>query len=112
MTAATSSSLVLDPVPPSVAPQQPATPARVSFRQPVTDAAHVDGAWWPRSRNLEIELPGLLAVFWTACREVDRVSYHLDSWLPAPRRLSFEGRQIRLAGFTHQDVSMIGFRDS
>src|SRR5690349_10875019 len=91
----------------------PASPAaRVSFRQPVTSAPHVDAAWWPRSRDLEAELPGLLDVLWTAARDVDRVSYPIDSWLPVPRRLTIEGRRVRLGGFVHQDPSMISLRDA
>jgi Family of unknown function (DUF5994) len=86
--------------------------ARVSFRQPVTSAPHVDAAWWPRSADLEAELPGLLDVLWTAAREVDRVSYPSNSWLPAPRRLQIEGRQVRLGGFAYQDPSLISLRDA
>jgi hypothetical protein len=86
--------------------------ARVSFRQPVTSAPHVDAAWWPRSTDLEAELPGLLEVLWTAARDVDRVSYASGSWLPVPRRLRIEGREVRLGGFTHQDPSMISLRDA
>jgi len=86
--------------------------ARVSFRQPVTSAPHVDAAWWPRSRDLEVELPGLLDVLWTAAREVDRISYPIHSWLPVPRRLTIEGRRVRLGGFAHQDPSMISLRDA
>jgi len=71
----------------------PSTPAaRVSFRQPVTSAPHVDAAWWPRSRDLEAELPALLDVLWTAARAVNRVPYPLDAWLPVPRRVHIEGR--------------------
>jgi hypothetical protein len=91
----------------------PSTPAaRVSFRQPVTSAPHVDAAWWPRSRDLEAELPALLDVLWTAARDVNRVSYPIDAWLPVPRRVHIEGRQVRLGGFTHQDPSMISLRDA
>lgn len=86
--------------------------ARVSFRQPVTSEPHVDAAWWPRSRDLEAELPALLDVLWTGARDVDRVSYPLDSWLPVPRRLLIEGRQVRLGGFAHQDPSLISLRDA
>ena len=102
---------------PAPAAQQPtartasAPAARVSFRQPVTSEPHVDAAWWPRSGDLEAELPGLLEVLWTSCRDVDRVSYPIRSWLPAPRRLYVEGRAVRLGGFTHQDESMISLRD-
>lgn len=95
-----------------VTPPPPAIEARVAFRQPVTPAPHIDAAWWPRSRDLEAELPGLLDVLWTAAREVDRVSYPIDSWLPVPRRLTIEGRRVRLGGFTHQDQSMISLRDA
>jgi hypothetical protein len=84
----------------------------VSFRQPVTSAPHVDAAWWPRSRDLEAELPGLLDVFWTAARDVDRVSYPLRSWLAVPRRLEIDGRPVRLGGFAHQDPAMISLRDA
>jgi hypothetical protein len=95
-----------------VAPQLSAAGARVSFRQPVTSAPHVDAAWWPRSRDLEAELPDLLEVIWTAAREVDRVAYPVHSWLPVPRRLDIDGHRVRLGGFTHQDPSMISLRDA
>jgi Family of unknown function (DUF5994) len=105
-------STLLAPTPQPIAPPLSAQAARVSFRQPVTSAPHIDGAWWPRSRDLEAELPGLLEVLWTAAREVDRVSYPIDSWQPVPRRLAVEGRRVRLGGFAHQDASMISLRDA
>jgi hypothetical protein len=52
----------------------------------------MDGAWWPRSRDLEAELPGLLDVLWTADRDVDRVSYPIDSWLPV--RVGWRSRAV------------------
>ena len=106
------------PSTPALPAQQPVTAspsavaARVAFRQPVTSEPHIDAAWWPRSRDLEAELPGLLDVLWTAAREVERVSYAIDSWLPVPRRLTIEGRRVRLGGFTHQDPSMVSLRDA
>jgi uncharacterized protein DUF5994 len=115
MTTATAhpkSTLLAPPTAQPTAPALPALTARVSFRQPVTSAPHVDAAWWPRSRDLEVELPGLFEVLWTAARDVNRVSYAVNSWLPAPRRLDIEGRQVRLGGFTHQDPSMISLRDA
>jgi uncharacterized protein DUF5994 len=86
--------------------------ARVSFREPVSSDPHVDAAWWPRSRELQAELPGLLDVLWSAGREVSRVSYASHSWLPVPRQLRIEGRRVRLGGFVHGDQSMISLRDS
>jgi hypothetical protein len=106
------STLLDQPAPQPTATPVPALAARVSFRQPVTSAPHIDAAWWPRSRDLQAELPSLLDVLWTAAREVDRVSYPSNSWLPIPRRLDIEGRRVRLGGFTHQDPSMISLRDA
>lgn len=96
----------------SAAADQRTDETRVSFRQPVTSLPHIDAAWWPRSRDLEAELPGLLEVLWTASREVDRVSYSISSWLPAPRQLRVDDRRVRLGGFTHQDPATISLRDA
>jgi hypothetical protein len=43
---------------------------------------------------------------------MNQVSYAIDSWLPAPRRLDIEGGRVRLGGFTHQGPSMISLRDA
>jgi len=85
---------------------------RVSFRQPVTSDPFVDAAWWPRSRDLQAELPGLLELMWDAGREVVRVSYALGSWLPVPRQLRIGGRVVRLGGFVYTDAAMISLRDA
>jgi hypothetical protein len=94
-----------------IAAAAPALTARVRFRQPVTSEPHVDAAWWPRSRDLQAELPALLEVLWTAGREVTRVSYQRDSWQPVPRRLTISGRAVRLGGFDHQDAALISLYD-
>jgi hypothetical protein len=86
--------------------------ARVSFRQPVSSDGFVDAAWWPRSRDLQAELPALLDVLWTAGRDVNRVSYNLAAWAPAPRRLPVAGRLVRLGGFRRQDPLMISLVDA
>lgn len=47
----------------------------------------VDGAWWPKSLDLRLELPDLLAVFGLWIGGVHRVIYDSSAWLPAPSRL-------------------------
>jgi len=79
------------PSPPFTTPPAPNSGVRISFRQPVTEAGFVDAGWWPRSRDLTVELPPLLDVLWTACRDVTRVSYNVASCEPAPRRLQWKG---------------------
>jgi hypothetical protein len=94
----------------NVAASEPSR-ARISFRQPVSPAGYIDAAWWPRSRDLTAELPELMAVFWTADRNVDRISYNLTAWAPAPRRLTIEGRTVRLGGFRTSDPLVVGLTD-
>lgn len=89
-----------------------AEPARVSFRQPVESAGFIDGAWWPHSSDLTAELPALLDVFWSACREIVHVSYNLDHWDAAPRRARIEGRRVRLAGFHGQNPLTVFVSDA
>ena len=77
---------------------------------PVT--GFVDGAWWPASRDLAAELPALASELatWGA---VESVSYNLDAWDKAPRKVRVDGRLVRLDGFRSQDhdtVDVIGAR--
>jgi hypothetical protein len=87
-------------------------PVRIAFRQPVTDDGLLDAAWWPRSRDLESELPGLLDTLWLAGRDVVRVSYALDYWDRAPRRLRVDGRVVRMGGFHTQIPGLLTLLDA
>lgn len=69
-------------------PAEVATDCRISLRQPINRAGSVDGARWPRSKDLAAELPALVEVFWTDGRGMSRVIYNLDSWDGAPRKIA------------------------
>jgi hypothetical protein len=58
----------------------------------------VQGAWWPRSDQLSIELPPLLAALRPRVGSVDRVIYDETSWAPQSLRMEFRGRSIILEG--------------
>lgn len=103
---------IVAPVDPEVIPSWEPSQARVRFRQPVSPAGFVDAGWWPRSRDLSVELPPLLDVLWTAGRDVNRVLYNLEFWEPVPRHLIVAGRSVRLAGFRQQSPLMIGLMDA
>lgn len=100
------------------AAQKPSSPAddrdeaRVSFRQPASSAAFIDAAWWPRSRDLISELPTLLEALWAASREITRITYNLDAWNPAPRRIRIQDRTVRLGGFHTSDPRMVRLSDA
>jgi uncharacterized protein DUF5994 len=86
--------------------------ARVSFREPASEKGFLDAGWWPRSRDLKIELPALLDAVWLAGHDVMRISYGLDFWDPAPRRLQIGDRVVRLGGFHTQIPGLLTLIDA
>jgi hypothetical protein len=78
---------------------------RLKPRAPVT--GFVDGGWWPRSRDLPAELPALLAVLELRLGRVESVSYNLDAWGSTPRKITIDGRLVRLAGYRSQHPATI-----
>lgn len=61
--------------------------------------AAVDGAWWPKSLDLRLELPDLLAVFGSWIGAVHRVIYDSSAWLPAPARLIRHSEMVSLHAY-------------
>lgn len=60
---------------------------------------YVDGAWWPRSRDLTAELPALLAVLAARLGPIARIAYRLTPWDPSARQLNPDGTVARLGGY-------------
>jgi len=90
----------LSMAPPAVtANEQPRYPLRLRLRPKALTTGYVDGAWWPRSRDLAAELPALLAVLTVRLGEIPRVSYNLTEWESAPRQIAADGVRVRLNGF-------------
>ena len=77
----------------------PRPAARVSITAtPGTTAT--DGAWWPRSTDLALEVPPLAVAINTLLRtRIARLGYTLDRWSPAPRRLATAGGTTKLRRF-------------
>jgi hypothetical protein len=68
----------------------------------------VDGGWWPRSRDPDAELPGLIAGLDSSLGPVTRVALNLDAWDSAPRRVAVNGRRVRVGWFRQMDTHTIG----
>ncbi|MEV4605018.1 DUF5994 family protein [Amycolatopsis sp. NPDC049253] len=73
--------------------------ARLRVKKTGSERGHVDGGWWPRSTDLEAELPSLVAALEQWVGPVTRVSYHLDTWGPATRKVYVGDRIVPLEGF-------------
>lgn len=78
---------------------------RLKPKGPVT--GYVDGAWWPRSRDLTTELPALAEVLAVRLGRILRAAYALSTWENTPRRLEVDGHPVHMEGFTYQDQNII-----
>jgi hypothetical protein len=68
----------------------------------------VDGGWWPRSRDPDAELPGLIAGLDSSVGPVTRLALNLNAWDSAPRRMAVDGRRVRVGWFRQMDAHTIG----
>jgi hypothetical protein len=62
----------------------------------------LDGAWWPRSRDIGGELPSLIIALTEYLGPVTRVGLDASAWEDLPTRLTVEGRVV------HIDSSPVG----
>lgn len=83
------------------------TRPRLRLKPKAPTTGYVDGAWWPRSDHLAVELPDLLAVLWVRLGRIERVIFNLGDWANAPTELAMDGQPVRLGGSTGQPVDTI-----
>jgi hypothetical protein len=103
MTAATSTSTTAPPT-------RPPAPSglRLQLDPAMAGTGAVDGGWWPRSRDPDAELPGLIAGLDASLGPITRVALNLDAWDTAPRRVAVNGRRVRVGWFRQLDPDTIG----
>ncbi|WP_031072309.1 DUF5994 family protein [Streptomyces sp. NRRL S-118] len=75
---------------------------------------NLDGAWWPRSRDLAAELPNLITVLTEHLGPVDRVGLDSGAWEELPTRLTIGDRVVHIDSFPVGDDTVLitrGARD-
>jgi hypothetical protein len=81
---------------------------RVSLRDDAGGGASAfDGAWFPRSRDLALELPELIAELDRRGVRVERFTYALEAWAPVPRKVVVQGRTVRTGGFRSMNAGLV-----
>src|SRR3954469_4418788 len=81
---------------------------RVSLRDGAGDGnSAFDGAWFPRSRDLAVEVPELIAELDRRGVRVERFTYALDAWQAVPRKIVVLGRTVRTGGFRSMDHGVV-----
>jgi hypothetical protein len=96
--------------PAAAPPPRPTAPPglRLQLDSTMAGTGVVDGGWWPRSRDPEAELPGLIAGLDASLGPITRLALNLTAWDTAPRRVAVDGRRVRVGWFRHMDADTIG----
>ncbi|GAA2739210.1 MULTISPECIES: DUF5994 family protein [Kitasatospora] len=89
--------------------RQAAKPGTVLLRLETTQSREgvLDGAWWPRSRNIAAELPGLVRALTEHLGPVASVGLDADAWDDVPASLVVDGRSVHLDRYPVGDDTVI-----
>ncbi|MGK5499972.1 DUF5994 family protein [Streptomyces sp. URMC 125] len=74
-------------------------PLRLSLAPAGSAPAPLDGAWWPRSRDLGAELPALTAVLDPLWGRITRVTVNPVHWPVVPRKVPVAGHVVKVGWF-------------
>jgi hypothetical protein len=85
---------------------------RLRLRDSGAVGGSVDGGWWPRTLDLRVELPPLLAEMYSADYDIHRVTYNVTGWDRAPHTVNVAGHLVKLAGYHAQNVATISLMDT
>ncbi|WP_371655388.1 MULTISPECIES: DUF5994 family protein [unclassified Streptomyces] len=87
--------------PPTALTAQPSghPPFRLSLRPPGPHSGLLDGAWWPRSRDLARELPALTDLLDPLWGRITRVTANPTYWPVAPRKVTVNGHVVKVGWF-------------
>lgn len=68
---------------------------------------HLDGGWWPQSRELDVELADLVDHFPSRFSRIVRARYSRPDWEPARRRLRVAGGSVKVGSRARDDTHVI-----
>ncbi|WP_409496698.1 DUF5994 family protein [Amycolatopsis sp. cmx-11-12] len=88
-------------------PRAPDAAERLRLKPRNSESGFVDGAWWPRSRDLTTEVPELATALNGRNGPVWRVAFQPSAWAGTVRELIFHGRLVKLEGIDSQNVHVV-----
>jgi hypothetical protein len=95
-------------------PAAPVPPVRLSLVPAGSTPARLDGAWWPRSRDLTAELPPLTAVLDARWERITRVTVNPTHWPAIPRKVPVAGHDVHVGWFKEEQdphqLMLVSFR--
>ncbi|GAA3800738.1 DUF5994 family protein [Streptomyces coacervatus] len=88
-------------LPPLPHPEPVAAPAaRLALKTDGSSRGLLDGAWWPRSRDLLSELPALTDVLDPLWGRITRIAVNPKYWPVIPRKVPVNGHIVKVGWFT------------
>src|SRR3954468_16424633 len=72
----------------------------------------LDGGWWPRSRDLAVELADLADHFPHALGRIQHAVYSPPDWDGTPRRIRVRGGHVELDAVPQDDTHLVLLRTS
>ena len=88
-------------LPPLPHPEPVAAPAaRLTLKTDGTSRGLLDGAWWPRSRDLLSELPALTDVLDPLWGRITRIAVNPKHWPVIPPKVPVHGHIVKVGWFT------------
>ncbi|MFI7013364.1 DUF5994 family protein [Streptomyces sp. NPDC050164] len=76
--------------------------ARLALKTDGTSRGLLDGAWWPRSRDLLSELPALTDVLDPLWGRITRIAVNPEHWPVVPRKVPVDGHIVKIGWFTRE----------
>jgi hypothetical protein len=81
--------------------------ARLSLDPAGPKSGGLSGGWWPRGRDAEAGLPGLIAALNAQAGRVSRVALQVGAFANIPHRLTVDGRTVHVAWFRYMNVHTV-----
>jgi hypothetical protein len=90
-------------------PQNPAfvSPPRLLLTQPRVRRTILDGAWWPRSWDMPVELSGLVLVLSEHYGRIRSVILNGSAWTGRVRRLAVADHVVRVGWFSSMSEALL-----
>lgn len=92
----------------------PPAPARVRLKAPSEHPGMVNGAWWPRTRDLTRELPPLIAALDPVWGRIYHITVQRDMWPQIPGKVPTGEHVVRVGWYEAEqdpnDICLITLR--
>lgn len=69
---------------------------RLSLEPTMSGSGLFDGAWWPRSNDIALELPDLITALSLRLGRIRRVALDTAAWGDVPRSIAANGETVRI----------------